>query len=59
MNRILTQLKEKWDLGDKYESSLQKQIWDRRAVDFDAHPLPNLDNDEFIKLMREEVVLIK
>ncbi len=59
MNKILEELKKQWTLGENYESSVQQRIWDRRAVDFDAHPLPSLEGDEFLRLINDNVTLSK
>ena len=59
MNELLKSLSENWTIGNNYESSIQKRIWDRRAEDFDAHPLPSFEKDDFLRLMCEEMPLVK
>ena len=59
MNELLKSLSENWTIGNNYESSIQKRIWDRRAEDFDAHPLPSFEKDDFLRLMCEEMPLAK
>lgn len=55
--KMLAELRSRWMRTESEQSTIQRRIWDRRAEDFSAHPLPDMDRDPFLQQMAAELVL--
>lgn len=55
---MLEQLKQTWfSNGKNREPDLQQRIWDRVAKDFGELPLPLFENDDFLKILSQNITL--